>query len=93
MSVQRHKTLAANTRHKLVQYDWLMHIYITPVKLHTFDSNNLDTCIKCNQRRGTLVHCLYEFWGEINTAVAEILFLKLPVELPPDIQSTVNKPP
>lgn len=49
-----------------------MRTYVTPVKLHQFDSNNPDTCIKCNQERGSLVHCLWEcvkiceFWVEID---------------------------
>jgi len=60
-----------NTRFKLLQYKWLMRVYITPVKLHHFSPNTPDVCVKCLTEKGTLIHCLWEcpkillFWENV----------------------------
>lgn len=59
-----------NTRLRLLQYNWLMRTYITPAKLHQFNNNIPDICIKCEQSKGTLLHCMWNckeiatFWCE-----------------------------
>ena len=64
-------TQTANTRLQLLQFNWQMQTYVTPVKLHIF--NNIpDTSIKCGQERGKLFRCLWEcgeireFWCEVS---------------------------
>lgn len=41
------QTQTINTRFRLLQYKWLFRTYITPVKLHHFNSNIPDVCVKC----------------------------------------------
>jgi len=75
-----------NSNLKLIQYKWLMRTYITPVKLHKFNNNIPDTCIKCNEAKGTLYHCLWEcvkvesFWQDIINMIDQILAKKLPLD-------------
>ena len=60
-----------NSNLKLIKYKWLIRTYITPVKLRTFNDNIPDTCIKCNEARGTMHNCVWEcvkvksFWQNI----------------------------
>lgn len=65
-----------NTRHKLLQYHWLMHTHVSPVKSYKFDSNNPDTSIKCSLERGMLIHCLWDCAkisrGIISNAIVEM---------------------
>ena len=62
-----------------------MHTYITPVKLHKFNDNIPDTCIKCDEARGTLFHCIWEcgkvktFWQDVVNMIDQILSKKLPL--------------
>ncbi len=75
-----------NSNLKLIQYKWLMRTYITPVKLHKFNDNTPDTCIKCNEARGTMYHCIWEcvkvksFWQGILNMIDQILDKKLPLD-------------
>lgn len=65
------QTQTINTKFKLIQYKWIMRVYITPELLHTFNPNIPDQCIKCNLEIGTLYHCLREcpqvqhFWEKV----------------------------
>lgn len=49
-----------NTRLKLVQHKWLTRVYITPVTLNQMFSNIPETYTKCQNDKGTLIHCLWE---------------------------------
>lgn len=75
-----------NSNLKLIQYKWLMRTYITPVKLHKFNSNIPDACIKCNEARGTMYHCIWEcvkvksFWRDIFNMIDQITAKKLPLD-------------
>lgn len=75
-----------NSSLKLIQYKWLMRTYITPVKLHKFNDNIPDTCIKCNEARGTLYHCIWEclkvksFWQDVINMIDQIVSKKLPLD-------------
>jgi len=42
------QTQTINTRFKLLQYKWIMRVYITPELLHKFNPNIPNQCIKCN---------------------------------------------
>lgn len=76
----------ANTSLKLLQYNWLMRTYLTPVKLHRFNANIPDLCFKCKLLQGTFSHSIWEcnkirtFWGEVISMIDKILSIKVPME-------------
>lgn len=63
-----------------------MHTCITPVKLPMFNNNIPDTCIKCNEERGTLYLCILEcakvkcFCQDIISMIDKTLIKKLPLD-------------
>lgn len=75
-----------NSRLKLLQYNWLMRSYMTPVKLNKFNNDIPDVCIKCDKEKGTIFHCLWQcsqikdFWEEVKQCIEEILEIKLHLE-------------
>lgn len=80
------QTRTGNTRLKLLQYNWLMRVYITPEKLSKMNTNIPDICTRCGEEKGTLFHCLWlcprikEFWEEVRVTVQNILSINLKVE-------------
>lgn len=60
-----------NAQLKLLQYNWLMRSYMTPVKLKRFNSAIPDVCVKYDKEKGTIFHCLWkcsqrkEVWEEV----------------------------
>ena len=81
------QTQTINTRFKLLQYKWLMRVYITPVKLHHMSNNIPDVCSKCLDEKGTLYHCLWEcpkiqrFWNDVIKSMSEIFNIKIPLDV------------
>lgn len=73
-----------NTRLKLLQYNWLMRVYITPVLSNKFNENIPDTCPKCKVCKGTYFHCIWEceeiskFWKEVHNMIGKIINVSLP---------------
>ena len=72
-----------NTRLKLLQYNWIMRVYITPVKLNKYNHNIPDVCTRCGEAKGTLFHCLWscprlkEFWGEVGQEIRKIISIEI----------------
>lgn len=68
-----------NVQSQLLQYKWLTRQYLTPSKMHYFNSNILDTCIKCGVDRGILFHCIWEcphvkiFWEKVINLLSQII--------------------
>lgn len=68
-----------NTHLKLIQYKWLMRIYLAPVDLNRFDPNIPDICTKCTENRGTLFHCIWQctkvnmFWEEVRVVIEKAI--------------------
>ena len=68
-----------NARLKLLQYNWLMRTYITPEKLHKYNSAIPDICVKCEKEKGTFFHCIWQcteiqkFCQEIKQCIQNIL--------------------
>lgn len=64
---------------KLIQYKWIMRLYITPEILHKFNVNTPDVCVKCEICKGTLIHCLWScskvqgFWKEVILVLSSII--------------------
>lgn len=62
-----------------------MRTYITPVKLHKFNPNIPDNCLKCKQEIGTLYHCIWEcneiqgFWKEIIFMIGKLVEENVPL--------------
>lgn len=79
------QTQSINTKFKLLQYKWIMRLYVTPTQLNKFNANNPDTCYKCGGK-GTLYHCLWEcpqiqaFWKEVAEMILHATSIKLSVE-------------
>lgn len=75
-----------NTRFRLVQYKWLFRTYITPVKLHHFNPNIPDDCVKCGKEKGTLYHCMWQceelqiFWKQICALISDLIECKMPLD-------------
>lgn len=74
-----------NASLKLLQYKWIMRLYITLEVLHHFNVNIPDVCVKCETYKGTLVHCLWtcsklqEFWREVLHILSSLIEVDLPV--------------
>lgn len=81
----RAQSRTANTRLKILQYNWLMRTYITPGKLHKYNSAIPDVCVKCEREKGTLFHCIWQciqiqkFWQEIKQCIQNILQIQIPL--------------
>ena len=48
-----------NTRLKLLQYEWLMRMHITPVKSHHISANIPDVCTECHNVKQELYFIVY----------------------------------
>ncbi len=79
------QSLLINSRLKLIQYNWIMRTYITPVKLNKFNPDIPDTCVKCQTHKGTLFPCIWEcekmqkFWKEIIHIISQIISIPIPI--------------
>ncbi len=75
-----------NSNLKLIQYNWIMRTYITPVRLNKINQNIPDTCIKCLVDKGTLLHCMWncpkmqEFWKEVAIFIFQMISINLPMK-------------
>ncbi len=54
------QTQTLNSRLRLLQYNWVMRTYITPVRLNKFNPGIPDLCFKCGKLQGTFFHCVWE---------------------------------
>lgn len=79
--------LSINSNLKLLQYNWIMQLYITPVKLNKYNNRIPDTCFKCGEARGTFFHCIWEcriiraFWQEVMNKINQILNKKIVLDV------------
>ena len=78
-------TQSVNTCLRLLQFNWVMRTYISPVKLNKFDPNMSDLCYKCNNYPGSLYHCLWncdkiqKFWKSVLKYVFQITSCPIPL--------------
>ena len=79
------QTQSINTNSKLLQYKWITRLYITPAKLHHFNPNIPDTCVKCKDQKGTLFHCMWEcplilsLWRQVLDLASQIIGEDVPL--------------
>lgn len=70
----------------MLQFHWLMTVYITPEKLNKFNMQIPGLCNRCGEDRGTLFHCIWscpkikEIWEEFRAIIQEILSIRLVME-------------
>ncbi len=57
------QTQTLNSRLRLLQYNWVMRTYITPVRLNKCNPDIPDLCFKCGKLQGKLSHCVWECEG------------------------------
>lgn len=75
-----------NTRYRMINYNILHQLYLTPEKIHSFKPELSDICFRCNTETGTFIHCTWQctkvipFWHEI----CSILTIVTGVKVPPD---------
>lgn len=75
-----------NTRLKLLEYNWLMRVYVTPVLLNTFHENITDICPKCNLCKDNFFHCVWaceeilKFWKGVQNLISKIINVTIPLE-------------
>lgn len=80
------QTKTINTALRLIQYKWLFRTYVTPVKLHHYNPNIPDSCTKCNDSVGTLLHCMWEcqkiqpFWKDVTCMISRMTNMVVPLE-------------
>lgn len=78
-------TQTINTRLRLIQFNWIMRTYISPVQLNKFDPKIPDLCYKCNIHRGTLYHCLWKceeiqkFWSLVLKYISQMTSSPIPL--------------
>ena len=86
MACKNAQSQTANTRLTLLQYNWLMRVYITPEKLNQFNPNIPDLCTRCGDDKGTLIHCIWkcprisESWNEVGKIIQDILSIQIIIE-------------
>lgn len=67
------------TKLKILQYNWLMRTYITPLKVYKYTNDLPDTWFKCRDFQRTFIHCIWEcveiqtFWREVIYKIKTIL--------------------
>lgn len=79
------QTQSVNTKFKLLQYKWLMRIYLTPCRLNHIYPSVPDICVKCREAKGTLIHCLWEcpkihqFWKSVLHCIGLVVGREVPL--------------
>ena len=75
----------ANSYLILLQYKWLMRVYLTPVRMNKINSQNSDLCYRCTKEKGTLLHCLWscpyvkDFWKQVAVFLQHVLKVSIPL--------------
>lgn len=68
----RWRSTVISARDQLIQTKWLHRVYLTPVRLFQMRRLSVDSCSRCGQGRGTLMHMIWEcpiihsFWAEVH---------------------------
>lgn len=75
-----------NARYRLVHYNFLHQLYLTPEKMHKSKPDISDTCFRCAADVGTFLHCTWScvkvrnFWIDFCDVLSKITQILLPVD-------------
>ncbi len=79
------QTQTLNSRLRLLQYNWVMRTYITPVRLNKCNPDIPDLCFKCGKLQGTCFHCVWEceevqkLWIDVSNYVSQLTSSPIPL--------------
>lgn len=80
-------TSTLNSRYRLIQFSFLHQLYITPYKLHKYNSNIWPFCFKCGLDDGTLLRSTWQcpkfqgFWQGVCDTLSSIHGVVFPLDL------------
>jgi len=75
-----------NARYRLINYNFLHQLYLTPEKLHSFKSNLSEMCFRCDTEVGSFLHCTWlcmkvrPFWHDIGSTLTRITGVNVAVD-------------
>lgn len=75
-----------NARYRLVHYNFLHQLYLTPEKIHKFKPELSDACFRCTIEVGSFLHCTWlcvkvqDFWIDFCSVLTKITRMSLPVD-------------
>ncbi len=79
-------TSTLNARYRLIQFNFLQQLYITPHKLHKYNSNISSLCFRCGMEEGTFLHSTWQcsklqgFWQGVCETLSNILGVTFPLD-------------
>ena len=75
-----------NAQYRLINYNILQQLYLTPEKLHLLKSNLSDMCFRCDTEVGSFLHSTWlcmkvrPFWHDICSTLTRITGVNVPVD-------------
>ena len=73
-------------RFKLVNYNFLHQLYLTPQKLHRYNPSISNICFRCGIAEDTMIHCTWQctkvttFWYDICDTLTKITATPIPLD-------------
>lgn len=75
-----------NARFKLVNFNFLHQLYLSPQKLHRYNPSISNVCFRCGIAEGTMLHCIWQcakvttFWYDICDTLTKIMETPIPLD-------------
>lgn len=75
-----------NARYRLINYNILHQLYLTPERLHSFKSDLSDKCFRCKIEVGSFLHCTWHctkvrpFWKDICSTLTKVTGVSVPLD-------------
>lgn len=79
-------TSILNVRYRLINFNFLHQLYITPHKLHKYNSNISPLCFRCGIEEGTFLHSTWQcsklqgFWQGVCETLSNIHGVTFPLD-------------
>ena len=79
-------TSTLNSRYRLIQFNFLHQLYITPSRLHKFNPDISSLCFRCGSDEGTFLHStwqcskLHGFWQGVCDTISSIHRVVFPLD-------------
>ena len=83
---QNSSSATINARYRLINYNILHQLYLTPEKLHSFKNDLSDKCFRCKTEVGSFLHCTWQctkvrpFWNDICSTLTKITGVNVPMD-------------